>query len=52
MNLESKKEALVIDFFLTNKNNTSTEIAKVFDLSLWTINNILNKYFKTKKINE
>lgn len=40
----------VINFFLTNKNNTQKAIAENFKLKIYQINSILNKYFKEKKM--
>jgi hypothetical protein len=52
MNLENKKEALVLHHFLNDHNNTLAVIAKKVDLKLQRVNSILTKYLKNKTINE
>ena len=49
--LEIKKEVIVIDLFLTLKENTVSNISKQTDLLEITVHKVINKYLKSKTIN-
>lgn len=49
MDLEQKKEALVIHFFKTCTNNTVPEIAQKLQLKQYTVHHIINKYLNKKR---
>ncbi len=50
--LENKKDAIVIDLFLTEENNSVKNIALISGLLEITVHGIINKYLKNKVINE
>ena len=37
----------IIEYFLSNKNNTAPAIAEYFEIKTQSVNCVLNKYFKT-----
>lgn len=41
----------IIKYFLTNKNNSQKQIALTFNVTIHTVNSILDKHFKQIKIN-
>ncbi|QOD60646.1 hypothetical protein H9I45_15100 [Polaribacter haliotis] len=49
--LQDKKDAIVIDLFLNNQNNTVPNLAKLSGLQEITVHQIINKYLKNKTIN-
>lgn len=49
--LEDKKDAIVIDLYLTEQNNSIKNIAIITGLLEKTVNRIINNYLKTKVIN-
>jgi DNA-directed RNA polymerase specialized sigma subunit len=50
--LQDKKDAIVINLFLTTTDNTVKNIAKISGLLEVTVHQIINKYIKTLKIDE
>lgn len=50
-NLQAEKEAVVINLFLTSKNNTVPAIVAVTGLAKSTVNQIINKYLSNLKVN-
>lgn len=44
--LSEQDKIEVIQYFLTNKNNSLPEMAKVFNTSEFKINRVINNYFK------
>lgn len=52
MNLENKKEALVLHHFLNDHNNTAPAIAQKLEIKRSRVDRIITKYLKLKIINE
>lgn len=51
IDIKKHKEALVLDCFLTNKNNSVPEIAAYLEMQEVRVNQIINKYIDHKKVN-
>lgn len=51
MDLESKKEALVIDYFVNNNDNRVVVIAEKFEMQKHRVHQIINKYLNRKRKN-
>jgi hypothetical protein len=49
--IENNKEIIVIDLFLTLKENTIVNIASKTNLLEITVHKIINKFLKSKTIN-
>tara|TARA_B100000809_G_scaffold71197_1_gene68817 strand:+ start:545 stop:703 length:159 start_codon:yes stop_codon:yes gene_type:complete len=52
MNLENKKEALVLHHFLNDQNNTAPAIASLLEIKRSRVDRIITKYLDQKTINE
>lgn len=50
MNQQNTKEALVIHYFLTEKNNSDRELAEKTGVQISRVSNILAKYLKNKVV--
>lgn len=50
MEHKNKIDALVVHYFLTEKNNTTKIIAEKLDIKISRISGIIDKYLKTKII--
>ena len=50
--LENKKDAIVIDLYLTEQDNSVKNIAEITGLLEITVHQIINKYLKTRVVNE
>ena len=51
MNQQNTKEALVIHYFLTEKNNSDREISEKTGVQITRVCKILSKYLKEKVVN-
>lgn len=43
----SKKKINIVDFYLTHRHNTQSEIANAMDISVTNVNTALNEYLET-----
>jgi hypothetical protein len=45
----SPKKIMIIDFFLTHKNNSSVEISEKMGVPVWHVNKVINEWLDNDK---